>query len=48
MSQSNIHRLILVGLALGLGSIAAYLNVHDQGAFFLWFGTFICFWVVVS
>jgi hypothetical protein len=49
VSQSNIHRLILVGLGLGLGSVAAYPNTHGvQDTGFLWFGVFVCCLVVLS
>jgi uncharacterized membrane protein YccC len=49
MSQSNIRRLITVGLGLGLGSVAAYLNTHGvQDTGFLWFGVFVCCLVALS
>jgi len=43
MSQTNIHRLIVASMGLGLAAVAAYLNVHAQDAFFPWVGAVLCF-----
>ena len=31
---------------VGLACAAAYLNVNDKDAFFLWFGVFFCFLIL--
>jgi uncharacterized membrane protein YgaE (UPF0421/DUF939 family) len=41
--DTNIKRLASAALGVGLASVAAYLNVNGQGAWFLWLGVLICF-----
>jgi len=35
-------------LGIGLACIAAYLNIHEENATFLWLGVFFCFVKVVE
>lgn len=43
MSQTNIRRLTVAGMGLGLAAVAAYMNVHDKDAWLAWAGAVFCF-----
>jgi fatty acid desaturase len=34
-------------LGLGMAVIAAWMNINNQSAFFLWLGVFFCAWQVL-